>query len=221
MTLGLLALCIAVGAFPVVRRLTRRLERLQSRVEALGAGDLASRVDVEGRDEIARLARSFNRTADRIQDLVEAQRTMLASASHELRSPLARLRLAIELLHEGEPARPELHSQVAADIEELDELIGELLLASRLEAFDDLGGVSGGGESGPLEEVDVLALMAEEGARIGAGISGEGAALLRADRRLLRGWRATCSRMRGGTRFEVFLPHVRDDRQLDRHRFRL
>ena len=82
--LGLLALAGAIGAWPLARRLARRLERLKSRVEALGSGDLSARVDVEGRDEIAALAQSFNRAAGRIQDLVDAQRNTLAAASHEL-----------------------------------------------------------------------------------------------------------------------------------------
>ena len=81
------------------------MERLQSRVEALGAGDLATRVEVEGKDEIAALARSFNQAAERIQALVAAQRDTLAAASHELRTPLARIRMAVELLAEnGDPA---------------------------------------------------------------------------------------------------------------------
>ncbi len=183
LTLGLLALAIGVGALPLARRLTRRLERLQSRVEALGAGDLSSRVEVEGHDEVAQLARSFNRTADRIEHLVDAQRTMLAGASHELRSPLARIRVALELLHDGE-ARPELHSQVSADIAELDQLIGEILLASRLEALDDLA-AGGVGTESLIEEVDLLALMAQESARFDARISGDDTVLLRGDRRLL------------------------------------
>jgi methyl-accepting chemotaxis protein len=87
----LLGAAIAIGAYPVVRRITRRLERLQTRVDALGAGELSARVEVEGNDEVAELAQSFNRAADRIEHLVEAQRSMLAGASHELRSPLAQL----------------------------------------------------------------------------------------------------------------------------------
>jgi methyl-accepting chemotaxis protein len=65
--LALLALLAAagVGAYPLARRITRRLERLQTRVDALAAGDLEVRVEVEGRDEVAELARSFNRAAAR------------------------------------------------------------------------------------------------------------------------------------------------------------
>jgi signal transduction histidine kinase len=90
-----------VAAFPLVRHLTKRLERLQMGVEKLGAGDLTARVPVEGKDEVARLAQSFNRAADQIEQLVGAHKTLLANASHELRTPLARIRLALELIPEG------------------------------------------------------------------------------------------------------------------------
>ena len=63
--LGLLAAAVAVGSYPIARRITRRLERLQGRVDELGAGDLSARVEVEGNDEVASLARSFNRAAGR------------------------------------------------------------------------------------------------------------------------------------------------------------
>ncbi|HEU0106798.1 MAG TPA: histidine kinase dimerization/phospho-acceptor domain-containing protein, partial [Vicinamibacteria bacterium] len=171
--LGLLAVAAAIGAFPVVRRLTRRLERLRVGVEGLGAGDLRARVQVEGRDEVAGLATSFNRAADRIEALVGAQRTLLASASHELRSPLARIRVALELMG---AERPDLRDRVARDIAELDELIGELLLASRLQAVEQVD---------RREEVDLLGLVAEEAARHGAEVSGE-PVTLRGDARLLR-----------------------------------
>jgi signal transduction histidine kinase len=171
--LALLALAIAVGAYPVVRRLTGRLERLQARVEALGQGELSARVLVEGRDEVAELAQSFNRAAERIERLVGAQKALLASVSHELRSPLARIRTAAELLS-GE--RPELVAGIARDVEELDALIGELLLASRLDARAEWGEPS---------EVDLLALVAEEAAHFDAQVEGE-PARLRGDPRLLR-----------------------------------
>jgi signal transduction histidine kinase len=172
--LGLLAVVAALGAYPVARRIAGRLERLQARVEALGAGDLAARVEVDGNDEVTRLARSFNQAADRIERLVGAQKSLLASVSHELRTPLARMRVALELL--PEEARPELRARIERDIGELDGLIGELLLASRLDALDQ-----------PLdaEPLDLLALLAEEAAHTGAEVSGE-SVTLRGDARLLR-----------------------------------
>ena len=172
--LALLAIAVAVGAYPLARRITRRLERLQVSVDQLGSGDLAARVDVEGHDEVANLARSFNHAAERIERLVDSQRSMLASASHELRSPLTRIRMAIELL--AAENRPELHERIAKDIAELDELIDELLLASRLEAMSELEG---------SESVDVLGLAAEEGARVDASVSGSPAPIV-GNSRLLR-----------------------------------
>ena len=160
--LATLAVVVAVGAWPLARRITRRLERLQTRVDALGAGDLGARVEVEGSDEIAALARSFNRAAERIESLVAVQRTMLASASHELRSPLARMRMAIELY--GDAPRPELRERIERDVAELDTLIDELLLASRLQTVRDV--------EAP-EPVDLLALTAEEGARVDAIVTGD------------------------------------------------
>jgi len=173
LVLTLLVVAVAVGAYPLVRRLTHRLERLRRRVEALGEGDFTARVEIEGRDEIAELARSFNEAAGRIDRLVNAQRNALAAASHELRSPLARMRVAIELL--GEQARPEIRDRITADIRELDELIDELLLASRLEEAPAL----------EAEEVDLLGLAAEEAARVQATVEGR-PVRLRGDPRLLR-----------------------------------
>jgi signal transduction histidine kinase len=170
----LLAAAIAIGAYPVVRRITGRLERLQARVDALGAGNLQARVQVEGCDEVAELARSFNRAAERIERLVNAQKTVLAGASHELRSPLTRMRMAVELLPGAD--RPELRAQLSRDIDELDALIGELLMASRLDALDHLGSA---------EPVDLLALLAEEASRTGAEVSGE-AVVIQGDPRMLR-----------------------------------
>ena len=95
--LGVIALVVALTAYPVVRGLTRRLERLQGAVETLGSGDLRRGAKVEGRDEVARLAESFNRAAARIEELVGAHRLLLANASHELRTPLSRIRLGLEL----------------------------------------------------------------------------------------------------------------------------
>jgi signal transduction histidine kinase len=173
--LGGVALIVAVAAVPLARRLTRRLERLQAGVESLGAGDLSARVSIEGRDEVARLAASFNRAAARIESLLGAHRMLLANASHELRTPLARIRLGVELLKER--ADQKRRTELETDIAELDELIDEILLASRLETVTRLE-VS--------EEVDLLALAAEECARIdGCVLDGE-PLLVRGDPRLLR-----------------------------------
>lgn len=173
--LALLALAVGIGAYPVVRRLTSRLERLQAGVESLGAGELSARVKVEGRDEVARLAGSFNRAAGRIEDLVGAHKMLLANASHDLRTPLARIRMTVELMKEN--ADPKRKAELEQDVAELDALIDEILLASRLDALKGLEAD---------EEVDLLALAAEECARYeNAELDGE-PVTLRGDPRLLR-----------------------------------
>jgi signal transduction histidine kinase len=170
-----IALAVAVCAYPLVRRLTRRLERLQAGVESLGAGDLAARVRVEGRDEVARLAQSFNRAAARIEELVGSHRLLLANASHELRTPLSRIRLGIELMKEG--ADPARRRELEKDIAELDALIDEILLSSRLDAVRGLD---------RREDVDLLALAAEEAARYDQCVVSGEPALVVGDRLLLR-----------------------------------
>ena len=149
-----IALAIAIAVYPAVRGLTKRLERLQHGVETLGSGDLTARVKIEGKDEIARLASSFNTSAERIEDLVKAHRLFLASASHELRTPLSRLRVGIELLKAD--ADPKRKADLEKDIGELDQLIDEILLASRLNSLKELD---------KTKEVDLLALVAEETSR--------------------------------------------------------
>ena len=172
--LGTIALVVAACAYPVVRGLTRRLERLQAGVETVGAGDLSARVVVSGRDEVARLAESFNRAAARIEDLVNAHRLLLANASHELRTPLSRIRLGVELYQETGDAK--YKAELERNIAELDQLIDEILLASRLDAVRTLQ---------TREDVDLLALVAEECA--GYEIAPQGApAAIRGDPRLLR-----------------------------------
>ncbi len=171
-----LAGLLAAASYPVARLVTRRLEALEAGVKRLGEGDLAARVEVRGNDELATLATSFNNTAERLQRLVDGQRRMLASASHELRSPLARLRLAVELAREEPDRTQERLGEAASEVEELDALVEELLLAGRLELDP---------AAPPAEPVDVAALLAEEAARTGAAVQG-GPVALRADRRALR-----------------------------------
>ncbi|UOD32113.1 HAMP domain-containing histidine kinase [Massilia violaceinigra] len=171
----LIALMVAAAAYPVVRRLTRRLERLQSSVEAWGGGQLGTRVAVEGKDEVARLATSFNQAAARIEALVGSQKSLLANASHELRSPLARIRMAVELMQEQAP--PAIRDELNRNIGELDQLIDEVLLASRLDATAELARSD--------EQVDLAAIVAEECTRVDASFDAQ-ALNLAGDARLLR-----------------------------------
>jgi signal transduction histidine kinase len=171
--LGAVTLAVGIGAYPVVRRLTRRLERLQEGVETLGAGKLGTRIPVEGKDEVAQLAASFNRAAGKIEELIGAHRLLLANTSHELRTPLSRIRLGIELLKKN----PQANVDLDRDIAELDSLIDEILLASRLDALQALDTV---------EDIDLLALLAEECARYEEAALDGAVAHVRGDQRLLR-----------------------------------
>lgn len=152
----LLFVGVAAGAYPVVRRLTRRLEVLKRGVEKFGSGQLHHRVDDSGRDEVAAVATSFNQAAERIETLLRSHQTLLANASHELRSPLARLKMAFAMLDDAAPAQRErLSREIDVNIGELDALVEEVLLASRLEAGSSVGDTS---------VVELLALGAEEAA---------------------------------------------------------
>ncbi len=175
--LVVLFLAVAAGAWPVVRRLTRRLEALKQGVEAFGAGALHQRVAEDGHDEVAAVGASFNRAASRIEALLRSHQNLLANASHELRSPLARLKMAVQMF---DGAAPEQHAalrrEVDTNIAELDALVEEVLLAGRLDATAALD---------RRDSVDLLGLLAEEAARVGASVQGE-ALQVPGDERLLR-----------------------------------
>ena len=169
-----IVLAFALGAYPIARRLTRRLARLQVGVDQLGAGDLSTRVPVSGHDELAALARSFNASAERIEALVNSHKMLLANCSHELRTPLARIRLGLERM--ARDADPPLYDELARSIAELDTLIEEMLLSSRLDALRTLE---------RSEDVDLLALAAEEASHFDRSVEGQ-PVIVRGDPNLLR-----------------------------------
>ncbi len=179
--LVLLFVGIAAGAFPVVRRLTRRLEALKAGVQTFGDGQLSHRVDDSGRDEVAAVARSFNEAAGRIENLLRSHQSLLANASHELRSPLARLKMAFAMFEDaGEVQRRKLKAEIQTNIAELDALVEEVLLASRLDS---------GSQQIQQDAVDVVAVAAEECARSGAELlcqAQDSLLRLRGEERLIR-----------------------------------
>lgn len=154
--LVVVGLAVALGAYPIMRRLTLRLEALQRGVERWGAGDLSARVNADGRDEVAFLAERFNHAAERIETLMDSHKSLLANASHELRSPLARIRMGLELM--GTDAASPQRQEISRSINELDQLIDEILLASRLDARQ--------ADAEPFETLDLTGLAAEECARL-------------------------------------------------------
>ena len=176
----LLVLFVAVsaGAYPVVRRLTRRLEALKQGVEQFGSGQLHHRVAVTGKDEVAAVASSFNAAAAKVETLVRSHQSLLANASHELRSPLARMKMAVSMLDDASPAqRDKLKQEINTNVAELDALVEEVLLASRLDGAQT--------QIDPRERVDLLALVAEEASRVDAEVDGVSLGVV-GDERLLR-----------------------------------
>jgi signal transduction histidine kinase len=163
----------ALVAWPVVRHLTRRLELLRQSVKAWGSGDLSARAQITGSDEITVVAKSFNDAAERVEALITAHRALLANASHELRSPLARLRMGVDLF-ETDPSAAR-REEIYRNLSELDTLVGEILLSSRL---------SHAGIVEPAQKIDLLALVAEEAARTGLEATGDRVEVL-GDERLL------------------------------------
>ncbi|HYP85226.1 ATP-binding protein [Variovorax sp.] len=154
----LVGLAVALGVYPIVRRLTKRLEALQRGVQRWGQGDLSARVPEDGQDEVADLSHRFNESATRIETLVRSHKSLLANASHELRSPLTRIRMALELM--GEHPSAQTRAEISRNIAELDQLIDEILLASRLDSHE--------ADMGTIESVELVGLAAEECARTDA-----------------------------------------------------
>jgi signal transduction histidine kinase len=128
----LLALIISGAiSYSISRYLTGSLKNLQQASRALAEGNLDTRIEVAARggDETAHLARDFNSMASQLQEQIQAQKRLLNDVSHELRSPLARMKVALALA-EKDPARvPEQFSRIDRETERLDELIGQLLTA--------------------------------------------------------------------------------------------
>ena len=161
--LALIAAAVALGSYPVVRRLTQRLEVVESGVRQWGEGELGHRLPEDGQDEVANLARGFNEAAGRVQALLQSHKALLANASHELRSPLTRIRMGLELMDAQTSA--EVRAEIARNIQELDLLIDEILLASRLDASQ--------ADIGTMEPLDLVGIAAEECARVGAELQVE------------------------------------------------
>jgi len=200
----MVGVAVALATYPIMRKLTRRLEALQTGVEHWGEGHLSARVQVHGHDEVAFLAEKFNQAAERLERLVQSHKALLANASHELRSPLTRIRMALSM---GEQAlSPTLQAEAQRSLQELDTLIEEILLASRLDAKEvDLGAA---------EVIDLTGLAAEVCAEFNASlipcpsptelcVKGNPKLLRRAIRNLLEngqrhGQRSTPAEVKGG-----------------------
>jgi two-component system, OmpR family, sensor histidine kinase MprB len=142
---ALLGTLVARTALAPIARFTRRTETLTGNL------DLSRRLEVQGRDELARLAESFNGTLDALERSVQAQRHLIADASHELRTPISSLRANIQILGEADrlPAHEQesLRADIVAELDELTALVGDVVELARGAARD------GAAEDVRLDEV--------------------------------------------------------------------
>lgn len=187
LTLVLVLVVVTFASAPLARRISRPVEQLTEATRRFGEGELGYRVAVgEGRDErdeIGALRQAWNEMADRVEQLVRGQKELLANVSHDLRSPLTRIRVALALL----PTTPESEARLHAmeqDLAELDRLIDDVLTASRLES------VAPPLRREELDMAELLEVLAERAASApgvgGIRVEAEPGLWLHADRTLLR-----------------------------------
>jgi two-component system sensor histidine kinase CpxA len=135
---GLVAigLIVALLILPIYRFISEPLGKLRHAAQGIAGGDLSCRASVKSKDEIGELAGAFNHMAETIERMVKTTKELTANVSHELRSPLARIRIAQELLLEKlhDPAQEKKYLEsIQEEIEEMDHLIGEILTLSKLD----------------------------------------------------------------------------------------
>jgi two-component system, OmpR family, sensor kinase len=161
----LVLVVVGVTSWFTARSLTRPLASLSQAVSALGAGQLEARATLQQKDEFGDLARTFNEMAQRIANLMRAEKELIANVSHELRTPLARIQVALDLAAEGdaESARDSL-KEIAEDLAELERIVDDVLTAARLSLSE---GVTAGSGMPPIrvEEVDLHGLVERAVAR--------------------------------------------------------
>jgi len=135
-------------AYVIQLRLLRPLKWLRSGVDAVSAGDFSTRVPVVRNDEIGKVARAFNQMTERVQQMMDDRERLLADVSHELRSPLARIKVALELLPEGEK-----RDSISQDIREMESLTTALLEREQTRTQ--------AGADGRKETINLVALAGE------------------------------------------------------------
>jgi len=128
---------IGLVSFTLAAILSRRIRHLRNAAQVLAEGDLSARVSLTGRDEVSALATDFNLMAERISEMMTSQRRLVSDVSHELRSPLARLRIALELAERAEDPAQAL-ARIGKEADELEQLVSDLLSLARIESGQSL-----------------------------------------------------------------------------------
>lgn len=158
---GLAVLISGLVCYGLSRLVTNRIRDLRSASRRLAQGDLDTRLQVrdKGGDETDELARDFNSMAGQLQERIQAQRRLLRDVSHELRSPLARLRLSLALAEEKPEQQAEYMGRIERETERLEELIEQLLSSQAREVMLDT----------PLDLCKLLRKLCEDASFEGAG----------------------------------------------------
>lgn len=124
---------LAILLIPLTRFLLRPYRDLQASIQRLAEGDFAHPLDERRYPAFEELTQSFNRMRGRLQQMMEQKQRLVADVSHELRSPLTRLRVILELWHQRHPSTEDLLHRASGEIEELNRIIDDLLEISRLQ----------------------------------------------------------------------------------------
>ena len=181
---------IALASVPLAHSIAAPVEQLTRAAGALGAGDLSTRARVRARGEVGELARAFDDMAERLEALVRGEKELLANVSHEVRTPLARMRVALELAAEGDQERARRFlGEIGADLDALDRLVEDVLSTARLDL------AASGSAQVRREPVDLAAVLSDAARRFAErwpgrtlelerggplpGVSGDAALLLR------------------------------------------
>ena len=141
LALIIIGVVIALLVLPISRYITKRVKELSESASRITEGELSHRATVKGKDEIGELGRTFNRMAEKLERMIQSGKELTANISHELRSPLARIRVAEELIRENleKPDKKDWERHldgIREDIEELDHLIGQILDLSKMDLHD-------------------------------------------------------------------------------------
>jgi two-component system osmolarity sensor histidine kinase EnvZ len=147
-----------ITAIILARRVTRPLERMAEAARHIGLGSSPASLPETGAEELAGLARTINQMSSQVQSLLANRTTLLAGISHDLRTPLARMRIALEMLPEN--VDPKIVARLTNDVEEMNRLIGEFITFSR------------GLEKEAPQEIDLQVLLRElsDNAAIDGGV---------------------------------------------------
>ena len=126
---------LSLGVYGLILPMQRKIRQVNYALNRTKSGDLNMRLPVDGTDEMASLASSYNSMSDHIQRLIEAQRELMRAVSHELRTPVARIRFGMEMLAEEDDYEYRLQQveMIDKDIEALNTLIDEIMTYAKLE----------------------------------------------------------------------------------------